>query len=200
MKYLIKQAVMPFLNMIFCMTIGLAVFTIEEDLMWLEILLCIVNMAFFGISMSVACYKDGQKAYRVLVDNDAMRRVVARTGEDLPINRAEEYKAWKGFAFGALSCFPSVVLLIIHFILQIFVPDATTIFGMLAGVLSILVFGLFLIDGKLVSTKTSYAGAFLIVPFVALITGIAYILGAKSIERNQKAIEQKHKQIHGEDL
>lgn len=198
MKYLLKQAIMPILNLLFCITIGLAIFTIDEKMLWLEILLCVLNMLFFGLVSCVAAFKDGEKAYKVLLQNDLQRKIIIQTGEDLPVNRAEEYKAWKGFAYGAIASIPTVVLVAIHYLLQWLGQDSTNLFGVIAGVYAIVVFGLFMIKGDLNSVAGGYVWALLLLPYVSIVIGVAYILGAKKVERQQKQIKQTHQKLHGE--
>ena len=198
MKYLLKQAIMPILNLLFCITIGLAIFTIDEKMLWLEILLCVLNMLFFGLVSCVAAFKDGEKAYKVLLQNDLQRKIIIQTGEDLPVNRAEEYKAWKGFAYGAIASIPTVVLVAIHYLLQWFGQDPTNLFGVIGGVYAIVVFGLFMVKGDLNSVAGGYVWALLLLPYVSIVIGVAYILGAKKVERQQKQIKQTHLKLHGE--
>nr|MBO4517864.1 hypothetical protein [Clostridia bacterium] len=137
--------------------------------------------------------------------NDLERREIIRTGEDRPLKLHEEYKPWKGFAFGFISCVPILVLLALHTI----VYNATGSYaglGAIAGVIGLMFFVFFRLDAASSTAETAvvpwytYYGALIALPVIMLITGIAYILGAKKIMRQQEMIKEKQRQIYGDSL
>ena len=102
MKAYLKTALLPFVYLLFTAMIGLGVMLLDEDMFWLQILLNATNTIFYAIIISVAGYKDGQKALRVREQNDTFRKRIVETGEDLPLNLAEEYTPRKGFVIWLL--------------------------------------------------------------------------------------------------
>ena len=198
MKFYLKMAFMPFIYLVFSAMLGLAVLTIQDEkLVWLQYVLCGVNLAFYALVMSMAAIKDGRKALKIREQNDTYRRVIMETGDDLPLNIVEEYTPWKGLTVSVLACLPSIILVAIHFILNIGVSVPNNDIGGIAGVLNLVVFSFFMIDGVILTAE--YAFILLIVPFVCLVYGIMYIIGANLEQKNYDKIRQTHRELHGED-
>ena len=207
MKYYFKQGFFPFIYQLFMATIAFGILAIN-GLVWLKIILAVLNIALFVSIMSAVAYRDGQEALKAQMANDLERREIIRTGEDRPLKLHEEYKPWKGFMFGFMSCLPLVVLLLLHTI----VYNATGSyvgFGTIAGLMYMMVFVFFRLGspesageaatGVAISWYTYY-GALIALPVVMLTMGIAYILGAKKIMRQQEMIKEKQRRIYGDKV
>lgn len=207
MKYYLKQGLFPFIYQLFMATIALGILAIS-GLVWLKALLAVLNIALYVFIIAAVAYKDGQEALKVRMANDLERREIIRTGEDRPLRLREEYKPWKGFMFGFISCTPLIVLLILHTI----VYNATGSyvgFGTIAGLLYMMVFVFFRLNVSASAGETAtgyeiswytYYGALIALPLVMLTMGIAYIMGAKKIMRQQEMIREKQRKIYGDNV
>ncbi|MBQ7348903.1 MAG: hypothetical protein IJW47_02800 [Clostridia bacterium] len=199
MKYLLKLSIIPIVYLLFEAMIALGILTIGDNLLWLKIVLSILNLGLYAVIVWSICFKEGEKALKVRLANDLERMQIIRTGEDRPLKLKEEYKTWKGFAIGLITCAPMVILLIVHTIL-ISVNPAWTGAGAIVNFVY-LVFNAFI---HLNLETTVYAPwqfyfnliALIIIP---LITGISYMLGAKKIELQQEKIREKQRQIYGDN-
>lgn len=194
MKYLLKQTITPLIYLVFCSMLGLSIMLLEENLLILEIALNIVNLAFYILILSATAYKDGQKALDVRELNDKTRAIIAQTGQDLELNVGEEYSVWKGFAYGALSCAPLVILLVIHTIVVL--SGGLNTVGMIAGLIYMPVFSFFMLLCK--ATAGMYYLTLFAIPVISLTCGIAYSLGAKSAIKKYQAIEEQRRFLKGE--
>ena len=204
MKYYLKQGVFPFIYQLFMAMIAFGILAIN-GLIWLKVLLAILNIALYLFIVAAVAYKEGQEALKVQMANDLERREIIRTGEDRPLKLHEEYKPWKGFAFGFISCVPILVLLALHTI----VYNATGSYaglGAIAGVIGLMFFIFFRLDAVSSATETTvipwytYYGVLIALPILMLTMGIAYIMGAKKIMRQQEAIKEKQRQIYGDNV
>ena len=198
MKYYLKESIFPFVYVIFMSLIALSI-EIIEGLLWLKILLAILNVGFYGVVVAGIAFKDGQDAMRVRYANDLERKEIIRTGEDRPLKINEEYKSWKGFAFGFISCVPLLVLLLLHTVL--YLATGSVRLGAIASLLYLTFFIFFnpnLIDSVTVSWY-AYYGTLIALPIIMALTGISYILGAKKTERQQEMIKEKQRRIYGEN-
>ena len=205
MKYYIKQGVFPFVYMIFMAMTAFGILMIN-DLVWLKILLALLNIGLYAVVVAAMSYKEGQEAMKVQYANDLERKEIIRTGEDRPLKIHEEYKAWKGFLFGFITCVPLLILLIIHTIIHLAGSDYVGL-GAIAGLVYFMFFIFFRLnvpttaaEGETVVAISwyTYYGALIALPVVMLITGISYILGARKIRRQHEIIEQKQRSIYGE--
>jgi hypothetical protein len=197
-KYYLKMAFMPFIYLVFSAMLGLAILTIQgNDLQWLQYLLCGLNLVFYSVIMCMAGVKDGQRALTIREQNDTYRRVIAQTGDDLPLNLVEEYTPWKGITISLLACVPSVLLVLVHFALNIGVAVPNNAVGGIAGILNMVVFGFFMIDGVIATAE--YAFILLIVPFICLVYGVTYIIGAYKEQKHYDKIRETHKALHGDE-
>lgn len=204
MKYYLKQGVFPFIYQLFMAMIAFGILAIS-GLIWLKILLAVLNIALYLFIVAAVAFKDGQEALKVQMANDLERREIIRTGEDRPLKLHEEYKPWKGFAFGFISCVPILVLLALHTI----VYNATGSYaglGAIAGVIGLMFFVFFRLDAVSSTAETAvvpwytYYGALIALPVLMLTMGIAYIMGAKKIMRQQEIIREKQRQIYGDNV
>ena len=206
MKYYLKQGVFPFIYMLFMAMIALGILMID-GLVWLKALLAVLNVGLYAVIISSVSYKEGQKAMKALYANDLERREIIRTGEDRPLKIHEEYKAWKGFIFGFISCVPLLILLIVHTIIHFAGSDYMGL-GAIVGIIYLMFFVFFRLNiptslaegdsGYTVSWYTYY-GALIALPVIMLITGISYILGARKIRRQHEMIEENKRSIYGDE-
>ena len=202
MWYYIKQSFMPFIYLFFMAMTAMAILTIGNDLIWLKVLLCLLNLGLYLVVVCASSYKDGQTALKERIANDLERLQIIRTGEDRPLKIKEEYKWWKGFLYGFISCIPLVVLLIVHTILML-VDPALNGAGVVASIIYLTFFAFFRINAIGTSTDvvlqpTIYYASLIGLPIIMLATGISYILGARKIQRQQDAIKEKQRQIYGD--
>lgn len=204
MKYYLKQGVFPFIYQLFMAMIAFGILAIS-GLIWLKVLLAVLNVAFYLFIVATVAYKDGQEALKVQMANDLERREIIRTGEDRPLKLHEEYKPWKGFMFGFIACVPILLFLILHTI----VYNATGSYaglGAIAGIIGLMFFIFFRLDVSNTATETTvipwytYYGVLIALPILMLTMGIAYIMGAKKIMRQQEAIKEKQRQIYGDNV
>lgn len=196
MKAYLKTALLPFVYLLFTAMIGLGVMLLDEDMFWLQILLNATNTIFYAIIISVAGYKDGQKALRVREQNDTFRKRIVETGEDLPLNLAEEYTPWKGFLIGVMATAPIILLILIHFVSNIGVAVPNNTIGMAAGVICMVVFGYVIATGSV--TFGQYALVLLIVPLVCGLYGGFYTFGAKKEKAGYDEIRRIKRELHGD--
>lgn len=204
MKYYLKQGVFPFIYQLFMAMIAFGILAINE-LIWLKILLAVLNIALYLFIVAAVAYKDGQQALKVQMANDLERREIIRTGEDRPLKLHEEYKPWKGFVFGLISCVPILLFLILHTI----VYNATGSYsglGAIAGIIGMMFFIFFRLDASNATAETAvvpwytYYGVLVAVPILMLTMGIAYVMGAKKIMRQQEMIREKQRKIYGDNV
>ena len=203
MKTYIKQAIIPFIYLLFMAIIALAITSIEDKLLWLKIALGILNLALYFTVVCGACYKEGQQALKIRVANDLEREQIIITGEDRPLKLHEEYKWWKGFFIGGLACAPMLVLLIIHTVL-ILINPALNGCGVASAFIYMAFFMFFMLGGSgsaenvTPMSPASFYGCLIALPILMVACGVAYYLGAKKIQLQQEAIKAKHREIYGE--
>ncbi len=202
MWYYIKQSFLPFVYLFFMAMTAMAILTIGNNLVWLKVLLSLLNLGLYLLIISAASYKDGQTALKERVANDLERLQIIRTGEDRPLKLKEEYKWWKGFLYGFISCIPLLLLLIVHTILVLIDP-ALNGAGVVASIIYLTFFAFFRLNVTGSSTDitinpTMYYSTLIAVPIIMIATGVFYILGARKIQRQQDAIKEKQRQIYGD--
>lgn len=198
MWYLTKQALIPLAYLLFAATIASGVYSIENCPTALIIVLLILNLALYLFVVITLSAKEGETGYNVLITNDANRRMIIQTGEDLPLKHAEEYAPWKGFAIGGIISLPLIILLLIHTIFLL-TGSPNEVPGAIASFLYMVVFAFTRIEITSTVGMYDYYSALLFVPVVCLACGVAYIYGAMKIERQQRMIKKIHKEIHGDD-
>ena len=204
MKTYLKQAFVPFVYLFLTAVIAFAILSIGDGLVWLKALLCACNIALYITVVGGISYKEGQTALKVRIANDTERRHIIRTGEDRPLRIAEEYKWWKGFLMGAIACAPMLILMLVHTVL-ILINPALNGAGVIACTFYMAFFAFMILgNGNSTSLKplepTKFYFNLISLPIVMLICGIGYMLGARKIQRQQDAIKQRHREIHGEEL
>lgn len=196
MKYYIKNGVLPFIYQLFMAMIAFGILAID-GLIWLKAMLAVLNAGLYLFIVGAVAYKEGQDAFKVQTANDLERREIIRTGEDRPLKLHEEYKPWKGFAFGFTACVPLLILLALHVVVY-FATGSYMGLGAIAGVIYLMYFIFFRFDGNAVLYWHTYLGTLIALPVLMLTMGIAYILGAKKISRQQQMIREKQRQIYGD--
>lgn len=195
MTFYFKRAILPWVYLVFMMVMTLSVHAIESAV--LKYVLISATLLLYLFIVGSISYKDGEKALKVRIKNDIERRNIVETGEDRHLDLVEEYKFYKGFLIALVTSFPLLVLLILH---TIFIPTSngmTTTFGTIANVLYSIIFNFFRVSNNSLTVYTTY-WTLLYVPAMMLAVGMPYILGAKSVERQQEQIKDIHKQIYGE--
>jgi hypothetical protein len=182
----------------------MGILTIEDNLVWLKVLLCIVNLVLYCVITGAFAFKEGEQALKIRVANDIERKQIIRTGEERPLKLHEEYKWWKGFLIGAISCSPIVVLMLVHTIL-ILINPALNGSGIAASMIYLVGFSFMMLNKSVNPTILSVNSArcyfnFVTIVIVSVAYGVGYNLGARKIQLQQDAIKEKHREIHGEDL
>lgn len=206
MWYYVKQSFISFIYLFFTAIIAFGIMCIDSDLAWLRIILLVLNLGLYVVIVAAASFKDGQEALKVRIANDLERLQIIRTGEALPLKLREEYKPWKGFISGAISCIPLIVLLIVHTILIFAAGKQYIGAGAIASFIYMMVFAFARCTVPTASESAvavapdpfMHYWSLLVIPVIILSTGIPYILGARKIELQQQRIKEKQRQIYGE--
>lgn len=204
MKVYLKQAVVPLIYMFFVSLIAMGILTLGEDLIWLKAVLCALNVGLYAVIIAGISYREGQQAIKVRTANDVERKLIVKTGEDRPLKIHEEYKWWKGFLMGAMTCAPMLLLMLVHTIL-ISINPALIGCGATACFFYMAVFSFVMLKTSGVQdikplNPTKFYYNLLALPFIMLVYGIFYNIGARKIQRQQDAIKAKHRDIYGEEL
>ena len=161
-----------------------------------KIVLLSLNLAFYIFLVGSLAFKDGDDALNVRIANDLDRKEMIKTGIPKKLNLTEEYKPYKGFIFGIVTCFPLIVLMIIH---AIYFFNGSEYMGM--GAIADALYNMFTSFYKVfVSEMTSvdYFFALIALPVISLTTGIPYIIGGLRRERIQLRIEKQQREIYGD--
>lgn len=195
MGYYFKRATLPWVYLVFMLVLSLSVHAISNVI--LKYVLMTATLLLYVSILAIISYKDGQEALKVRISNDIERKTIIETGEDRPLNLKTEYKTYKGFLIGLVVCIPLFVLLILHTAFISTVESGTTFFGTVTNVLYSIVFNLFRASNSELTVYTTYY-TLLYVPIVCLSMGLAYVFGAKQVEKQQKHIKDIHNQIYGE--
>ena len=199
MSFYLKKAFFVLVYIVLASFIALAILSIEGDVV-LKIVLLIANIGLYVYIMWGIAYQDGQKAYKVLTANDKEREYIIKTGEDRKIKTAEEYKSYKGFLIGFLSCVPLVIMLIVHFFTAQS-GELNTGASETANLLYFFISAFANLDPGGIYETAIYASPYwslLSIPPTMIIHGIAFILGARKIKLQQQAVKEMHKSIYGE--
>ena len=133
MGYYFSKVCWAFMYLILTMALGFGIMFVGPDNQTVMLIASLLNLALFTVAMVLVFFKEGKRSYHTLLENDLTRKRIIETGRDLPIKRAEEYGAHKGFMIGAFVCLPLVVLLIIHIIVSL--TTGNNILGVISGIL-----------------------------------------------------------------
>lgn len=199
MKYLIKNSVFGLVYLFVMDFVAILIYYIDNQA--LQIVLAFAAVAFYCFVLGYLTSKEGETAFDVLHNNDMQRRFMVKTGELVDIDASAEYKPYKGFIMGLLICAPMVLLLIIHLILGLL--SGGTLNG--AGAATTLGYFLFYaVYGSIVSLeKVLTFGEYFILLYALVVTsvttGVSYIIGAKKSQKKYDKIEQKRREIYGDE-
>ena len=199
MKYYLKKAFFILVYIVLTSFIAMAILLIDGQLA-LKVLLLLANLALFVYIVCGMAYQDGQKAYKVLTANDKEREYIIKTGEDRKLKEDEEYKVYKGFVIGFISCVPLVVMLIIHLIMGQN-QQGNTSMSLSANYLYFFVSAFFNLDPNGVQEVVFYSSPYwslISIPIIMLAHGICLILGARKIKMQYESVKSIHKSIYGE--
>ena len=199
MKFYLKKAFFILVYIVLTSFIAMAVLLIKGEIA-LKIILLIANLGLFGYIVCGIAYQDGQRAYKVLHSNDKEREYIVKTGEYRKLKVSEEYKAYKGFLIGFISCVPLVVMLLMQFIITQINPLNVSM-GETANYLYFFISAFANLDPNGIYEAVIYASPYwslLSIPPIMIVHGISFILGAKKIERQYQTVKDVHKSIYGE--
>lgn len=202
MKYYLKNVFFVIAYMIMTMLTALGISCIGDNLTWLKIILSFLNLGLFCLVVFLMAYAEGQTARKVMHSNDLSRKVIVETGEDMPIKVHEEYSRIKGYSFGFFASVPLIICLIVHLILILALGESYIGGGVVAGLLykpffDVYEYFIWLATGQM---KVVYWHFFILiyaVPFISCLTGIAYNLGAKKIQKQYDKINAQQEMIYG---
>lgn len=196
----VKSAMVPFLYLIFMAFIAMGIVMINDNLLYLKIILSVLNISFYAYIVAMVFYKDGETALKTRLANDLERIQIVKTGEDRPLKLIEEYKPWKGFITGLFACIPCVILLIVHTILIFGVSMEITGAGAITGFLYMMFFSLSrLVLSAGAPSPYLYYVCLICLVVIPLCTGIPYMLGARKIEKQQEKIKARQREIYGDE-
>ncbi len=195
MKYLLRMLIIPlvYLACFAFTTTGIA--SIDGFSPLVKSLISLALLLVYIFIIFTVMEKEGQDAYGILLSNDAQRRRIVETGVVVDFETTKEYKAWKGFAVGAICCIPLVVMALIHLIAY---PRGDT---SALSLLCEMIYGVFF------SVIRTYQNAnevgFFIISAVVLVlfplmTGIPYAYGARVRREQQEKVKKINRELHGE--
>ena len=196
MKYLLRKAGFPFIYIIFMATIALGINQIGGDSKFLKFALHLLNLSFYVFIVGSLAFKDGEEALNVRIANDLDRNEMIKTGIPKKLRLSEEYKHYKGFLVGLVTCAPLIVFMIIH---AIYYFSGSEYVGM--GALADMLYNMVMSFYKVFVTELStadYFFALVTLPVICLTTGIPYIIGGLRRERQQLKIEEQQRQLYGD--
>ncbi|MBR2498374.1 MAG: hypothetical protein IKB67_01490 [Clostridia bacterium] len=85
----VKSAMVPFLYLIFMAFIAMGIVMINDNLLYLKIILSVLNISFYAYIVAMVFYKDGETALKTRLANDLERVQIVKTGEDRPLKLIE---------------------------------------------------------------------------------------------------------------
>ena len=198
MKFYLKKAIIGLAYLLFSAVTAYAILFIP-DLVGLKIALLVLNLSLYCYVLAVTAFQDGQTAYKVRLANDLNRKQIILTGDDIPLDKQNEYKHYKGFVIGLIICIPVIVLIGIHAILMA-TNSSNQDFGLVASYIYMMVYafaGLHVKVENLFNVVSPYWNL-LAIPVIILVQGVFFYLGGRKIELQQEMIREKHRMIHGE--
>lgn len=196
MKYYLKKASFSLIYLIFMDAIALGINQIDAKNTALKLILLCVNLAFYIFLIGSLAFKDGEDALNVRVANDIDRKEMVKTGVVKKLRLTEEYKPYKGFLIGLVTCIPLIIFMAIHAIFYFSGSEylgmgaiVDTLYNMITSFYKVFVTELNSID---------YFFALIALPVISLTTGIPYIIGGKRRERIQLRIEAQQRELYGD--
>ena len=196
MKYLLRKAGFPFIYIIFMATIALGINQIGGDNKLLKFALLVLNLSFYMFIVGSLAFKDGEDALNVRIANDLDRNEMIKTGIPKKLRLREEYKHYKGFLIGLVTCIPLIILMAIH---AFYYFSGSEYEGM--GAIADMLYNMITSFYKLFVTELTsvdYFFALVTIPVICLTTGIPYIIGGLRRERQQLRIEEQQRQLYGD--
>ncbi len=202
-KYFTKRMLFSLVYAFTIIMLSMAIMIIKEELLWLKYILYALTLGLYSFVLIAMSYGEGREAVKIRHNNDIERLNIIRTGADIKLNVVKEYKPWKGFAIGISCCAPLILLMIIQSIFFLANPNDPQLWaGAIASYMYIVVFAFFRPNNVYYATLAealNYYYLLVAIPVFMLIWGVPYLVGAKRQMRDYAKIEQKHKQIYGEN-
>lgn len=154
-------------------------------------------ISFILFCFAVMTIKLGIDSMNNMISNDILRERMIRTGEMVEIHRGTEYAWWKGLIIGAFAGVPTVVLIIVHFILTSINPSLSGA-GLIAGIINLP----FILPFKEILNLENFTNALyyfclISLPLNSLATMTGYVIGAKKISLSRNKIKEINKKIYG---
>lgn len=199
MKYYFQKAAFPVVYLVLTAVTAFAGLSLSNSLMALKIIIGIIDVALYTYFVAFFALKTGEEAMSVRYNNDVTRAEMVRTQRALPIKQHEEYKVWKGFFLGFLSCIPLIILWIVHLTIITATGKAASQVGGFTMLLYLVVIYFFNLDVNLISAATGFYYTALYLPYMVILTGVFYLIGARRTQRSREAAARKLKDIYGED-
>ncbi len=196
MKYYIKNAVLPFIYLFFMAITALGILSIGDNLLWLKVILCILNLGLYEVIACAYAFKLGQDALKVRSANDLERKQIIMTGEPRPLKLAEEYKTYKGFIIGLMTCAPLIILLAVHTV--IILCGGGNGAGVASSIIYLVVYSFFRLGTSAAVTAYTFYFALFALPVIIVPMGVSYYLGGRKIEMQHKKIEEQKCRIYGD--
>ena len=194
MKYYFRASIIPLLYVFFQSSISIAIYNIGFKPLGLTLL--VFNILLFIFTISVFSFKNGESAYKILLLNDAERRIIVETGKDRPINYTEEYSPKKGVILGLIPLVPLFVFLLVHAIILISGGDYIGL-GAVAVFFYKNPYAFFEYLGYGITAKNCFL-TLLSIPVIFIPIYVSYNFGARSARLAQERIEEDRKALHGE--
>ncbi len=198
MKFYIKKAAFPVIYLIMSALTAFAAVSFPNNLMALKIIIGLINIGVYVFVIAYYSFKNGEESLKVRNSNDIIRRRMLETGEVYPIKKAEEYKAYKGFMIGAITCIPLALLWVIYGITVAITKNPTNAISGITMLLYMAVIMFWNLDENNIVSSSAFFYTGIYFPFVIILTGVFYILGAKKAEKLYDSIEKKNQELYGE--
>ncbi len=197
MKYLLSKSLFSFIYFVSCSIITYSISLIGHHVV--EIVLSAFMLVFCFYIATVVGMKTGEDALKVRHANDLERKEIIRTGRDIPLKLSEEYKAYRGFIIGLLINAPGLILIIVHTLVSISGSGNNMVFGKLADLVNMVFYWIINLFYEVETVGTVFYNLIFIAFFTTWF-GLSYMLGAKKVMLQYQIIEQKHKELHGEEF
>lgn len=199
MKYYFQKAIFPVIYLILTAITGFAGLSFSNELLALKIIIGVVNLFLYSFFVAYSSYKNGEDAMGVRYGNDLARKEIVRTGRDLKLKVHEEYKVWKGFFLGFLSCVPLIVLWIVHLIIIAVTGESASVVGGFTMMLYVVVIFFFNLNVDQINSSSGFYYTALYLPYMVILSGIFYILGARKTWERREIANRKLQDIYGDD-
>lgn len=200
MKYYLKKTARAFIYIL--LTLALSIGTMaskgSNDNVVVPFLMALLNVAILTLSLGVIFYKEGQKAYRILTENDLNRKRIIETGKNYPLKEAEEYKPYKGVLIGLCVCIPLVFLLLVHLVVSLATNGQVRVLGIIASVVYMVLYSPFAVFFSANVYWYKFFYLLYAIPYFCLAIGLPYYLGGRKKRLQREEINKTHKEIYGD--